>query len=131
MGENMGKGPLHIGKLRIGVETSFSAAHYLPGHPKCGIIHGHNYKVRVELEGPEDAEMLVDFGIVKKHLNDILKDLDHEMLNKYFSMPTAEVLAKYIWEEMSKRFHDRKDIHVVEVTVYETEKYYAKYIAGR
>jgi 6-pyruvoyltetrahydropterin/6-carboxytetrahydropterin synthase len=48
----------------------FESAHLLPGHPKCGKLHGHSYKYEVwissdELQQPYD--FVLDFGKVKEY----------------------------------------------------------------
>jgi len=66
-------------KVRIEKEVNFSAGHRIPSHPKCGRLHGHNYRVIVAVEGYLDREgngMLVDFGDIKK----IVMTLDHRFL---------------------------------------------------
>ena len=40
--------------FQVSVEETFSAGHALRGYRgKCENVHGHNYRVRVTLEGPE------------------------------------------------------------------------------
>jgi 6-pyruvoyl-tetrahydropterin synthase len=40
--------------FQVSVEETFSAGHALRGYKgKCENVHGHNYRVRVTLEGPE------------------------------------------------------------------------------
>ena len=60
-------------------ELTFSAAHYLPGHPKCGVIHGHTYFVR-NLEVTYDPEKtpgeFVDLGDIKS----VIKGYDHTLI---------------------------------------------------
>ena len=60
----------------------FSAAHFIPGHPKCGRLHGHNYDVSVKIRSSyvDDAGMIVDFGAVKLKMLEILTPLDHKIL---------------------------------------------------
>lgn len=64
----------------ISTEVTFEAAHLIPGHPKCGRLHGHTYKVVATLRGEtlNDMQFLVDFGKVK----DVMRgwDLDHHFL---------------------------------------------------
>lgn len=50
-------------------------------HP-CESLHGHNYRVGVEMVGPIDEKtgFMVDFGIVKNLLKEILSHLDHLIL---------------------------------------------------
>ena len=38
-------------RMILGVSETFDSAHFLPNHPKCGRIHGHTYKVEIEVEG--------------------------------------------------------------------------------
>lgn len=70
-------------KLKVFKEFKFSAAHYLDikGH-KCSQLHGHNYKLRIEVSGaPNDNGMIIDFKEIKKHVKPILKIVDHSNLN--------------------------------------------------
>jgi len=62
------------GKLR------FSACHFIPGHPKCGRLHGHTYAVSVRLEGELDNEFLMDFLELKEIVGDVCDELDHRIL---------------------------------------------------
>ena len=53
-------------------ELTFSAAHYLPGHPKCGVIHGHTFFVRnLEVQ----TSKFVDFGVIKE----AIRNFDHKL----------------------------------------------------
>jgi 6-pyruvoyltetrahydropterin/6-carboxytetrahydropterin synthase len=60
----------------------FAAAHFLLfADGSREELHGHNYRVAVELEGPLDAAGLVaDFLVVKPLLGSLLARLDHRML---------------------------------------------------
>lgn len=52
---------------------TFAAAHYLPGHPKCGGIHGHTYCVknlRIPIEVLDEIGMGPDFGLVKGYFKE-------------------------------------------------------------
>ncbi|MEM0322383.1 MAG: 6-carboxytetrahydropterin synthase QueD [Thermoprotei archaeon] len=87
---------------RIAVETEFSAAHIIPGHPKCGRMHGHNYKVEVVVVGDKVDQngFLIDFGVLKSSLNAVVGALDHTYLNdtipKGYQPPSAENIAAHI-----------------------------------
>ncbi|HID71327.1 MAG TPA: 6-pyruvoyl tetrahydropterin synthase family protein [Thermoplasmata archaeon] len=60
---------------------TFSAAHIIPHHNKCGRLHGHTYAVSVEIQGKPDSEGIVmDFGVIKDVLRKIIKDLDHRLI---------------------------------------------------
>lgn len=59
----------------------FSACHMIPGHAKCGRLHGHTYTVNLKIDGEADASgMVLDFGNVKKVLNKLLEELDHKVI---------------------------------------------------
>jgi 6-pyruvoyltetrahydropterin/6-carboxytetrahydropterin synthase len=59
----------------------FDAAHLIPGHPKCGFLHGHTYALHAEVHGtPADSGFIMDFGDVKRVLRSIADDLDHQVL---------------------------------------------------
>ncbi len=60
----------------------FAAGHFLslPGSP-CERLHGHNYRVAVEVEGPLSQEGLVcDFSVLKRVARDVTQQLDHRMM---------------------------------------------------
>jgi 6-pyruvoyltetrahydropterin/6-carboxytetrahydropterin synthase len=59
----------------------FSACHFIPGHDKCGRLHGHTYAVHVRLEGEKNRfGYIADFYDVKKVIKDIIEELDHRVL---------------------------------------------------
>jgi len=73
-----GKFSIHIEKDYIG----FCAAHFITyeGH-LCEALHGHNFVVRLNLEGPLDENYYVlDFIRTKKMLKSICDELDHRVL---------------------------------------------------
>ena len=61
-------------------EIDFAAAHYIPGHPKCGGVHGHNYFVRnleIEVTELDDTGMSIDFGKIKDYFKE---QWDHKFI---------------------------------------------------
>lgn len=83
----------------ISKEFAFSASHQLSGLPEhhpCSRLHGHNYLVRVELEGPvNEIGFVVDYGELRGFANWIDEWVDHKHLNDVFTInPTAEHLAR-------------------------------------
>ena len=60
----------------------FSAAHFLPQHQKCSILHGHTYVVSCTIHGKPDPDthMIIDFSKLKQHLKDVTEPLDHHIL---------------------------------------------------
>ena len=63
----------------MGISVKFSAAHTIKGHPKCGRMHGHNYKVVVTLSADtlDKNGMIMDFSEVKKVVHMVVDKLDH------------------------------------------------------
>jgi len=73
---------------KIAIEREFDMAHIVETDTKCGRIHGHRWKLVVELEADNlrDDGMIVDFtelkSVVDRHIVD---RLDHRLLipNKF------------------------------------------------
>ena len=89
--------------MKIFQEFTFEAAHKLPMVPdthKCHRLHGHNYRVRVECEGPlhPDFGWVADFGVVEDVCNGLKQILDHRYLNDINGLenPTAENIAEWL-----------------------------------
>jgi len=121
----------------ISVDEQFAAAHNLRDyHGKCEDLHGHNYKVRVVLEGKEldSTGLLYDFVHLKHVIQDVIHTLDHKYLNELEPFdklnPSAENLARHIYDETSKHILKSPNAaRVAGVTVWETETSAATYRA--
>lgn len=65
----------------ISREYTFSAAHRIEGHPKCGRMHGHNYRVVVNVAGPVGPDgMVLDFGELDKVVKPLFEAFDHRYI---------------------------------------------------
>ncbi|MCR4601615.1 MAG: 6-carboxytetrahydropterin synthase QueD [Clostridia bacterium] len=132
-------------------ENAFDSAHFLSDYEgKCRNIHGHRWKVQVEVQGRNLVEegqnrgMVLDFGELKNDLKEECDALDHSLIfergtlkektiealsEENFRMkvvdfrPTAENFSKYFYERMKQRGYD-----VRMSTVYETPSNRASYI---
>ena len=114
--------------------THFAAAHQLTMvGAKCENMHGHNWKIEVYVSGEktDKAGVLVDFGVIKKHVREIMALLDHKYLNEldYFQhqQPSSENIAYFVATELQKRF-DNQAARVSRVTAWESEDACATYI---
>ena len=71
-------------RLQINGWTSkitFSATHIIPGHSKCGRLHGHDYAINASIVGEIGPEgVIMDFISVKEFLRDVANELDHRVL---------------------------------------------------
>jgi 6-pyruvoyltetrahydropterin/6-carboxytetrahydropterin synthase len=93
-------------EMKIIKKFSFDSAHYLPNYEgKCKQLHGHTYHLEIIIEGEinPDTGMVLDFAklkhIVKTKAIDIL---DHKLLNDLIEIPTAENIALWIRDRISK-----------------------------
>lgn len=84
-------------------EFTFDAAHNLiEYHGKCEKLHGHTYRMAVEIKGvPDEEGMIVDFIEVKRIVDDeIISKFDHAYLNDIIPQPSAENIARYVFERI-------------------------------
>ncbi|WP_273404047.1 6-carboxytetrahydropterin synthase QueD [Actinobacillus porcinus] len=115
--------------FKVSKEFSFDMAHILDGHDgKCQNLHGHTYKLQVEVSGDLVADgakkgMVVDFTDVKRIVKGaILDPMDHafiydttsereckiaallnELNSKTFGIPvrtTAEEMARFMFNRL-------------------------------
>jgi len=121
--------------VKIGRIFWFEAAHDLPNHEgKCRLVHGHSYKLIIEVEGPVQSEilnpeagMVMDYGRLKGVVNDLVIDrLDHSYLNDIFPNPTAENMVIYIATILK---HQLLPAKLTKVELWETRNSYAKWEA--
>ncbi|MGI9537461.1 MAG: 6-carboxytetrahydropterin synthase QueD [Desulfocapsaceae bacterium] len=111
----------------IFVKTHFSSGHHLRDYPgSCELPHGHNWKVTVTVRASELDElgMGIDFKELKKHVNQIIDELDHRNLNEMeaFSKlnPSSEHIAKFIFDHLQPSLtHNRYKLY--SVSVFETD----------
>lgn len=112
---------------KINVIQCFSGAHFLAGYPgACSNLHGHNWKVRVQLvsKGTNELGIAIDFKVVKEKLSNLIQKLDHKYLNdlEWFSErnPTSENIGILIYNELQKAFKE-DGVTVSEVEVWESD----------
>lgn len=137
--------------FKIAKEFSFDMAHMLDGHDgKCQNLHGHTYKLQVEVSGnlqPCGAKrgMVMDYSDLKSVVQThILSPMDHAFIydihseresqvaqllmnlqSKVYGMPcrtTAEEMAKYMFEKLEK-----EGLPVSLIRLWETPTSYCEY----
>jgi 6-pyruvoyltetrahydropterin/6-carboxytetrahydropterin synthase len=93
--------------VKVFKEFGFEAAHRLPNvaaDHKCARLHGHSFRVRVEVEGPvgDESGWVIDFADIKDACRPVRDELDHRYLNEIAGLdnPTSEVLARWIWDRL-------------------------------
>jgi 6-pyruvoyltetrahydropterin/6-carboxytetrahydropterin synthase len=106
-------------RMRLDVEFYFAAAHRLPRYDgPCFRMHGHNYRFFVALEGEVDPRtgMIADFGEVKRIVQEqVLARVDHQNLNDVLENPTAENIARWIWEALEPHVPGLAEIRLYEI----------------
>ena len=115
--------------FELTVKSEFEAAHRIENYPgKCERLHGHNWIVEAIVQGDTLNELgiLIDFKILKDELNKVLDELDHQYLNELeiFAKknPTAEIIAKEIFDKLSTAEIFRGTTKLKGVKVYESPK---------
>jgi 6-pyruvoyltetrahydropterin/6-carboxytetrahydropterin synthase len=121
-------------RYTLKILADFASAHTLRDYPgACARLHGHNWKVEVEVVAAQLDEfgMGVDFKVIKQATRDIAERLDHRYLNDLepFSRinPTAENIAAYFHKELSAQLNS-PGIRVHAVTLWETERACVRYV---
>jgi len=116
----------------LSIETCISASHLLVNYEgPCARMHGHNWKIRVEVSAPElnPQGIAIDF----KDLNDltwqVVGRFDHTVFNEISPFdklnPTAENIVKYFYDELSQLLPT--EIDLLNIRLWETEKYAVEY----
>lgn len=110
---------LDVRRMRLDVELHFAAAHRLPRYDgACSRLHGHNYRFFVGIEGDVDpgSGMIADFGDVKRIVQEhVLARVDHQNLNDVLDNPTAENIARWIWEALDGKLPGLREVRLYEL----------------
>lgn len=136
---------------KIAKEFSFDMAHMLDGHDgKCQNLHGHTYKLQVEvygklIENGAKSGMVIDFSDLKAIVKrEILDQMDHafiydttserecqvaqlltDLKSKNYGIPmrtTAENMAKFMFEKLQTA-----GLNVSLIRLWETPTSYCEY----
>jgi 6-pyruvoyltetrahydropterin/6-carboxytetrahydropterin synthase len=117
------------------VITRFAAAHQLKMvAQKCENLHGHNWKIEVCVRGEDLGQggVLMDFGVLKSHVREIVQLLDHHFLNEleWFddrTPPSSENVARFVARRLSERLSDAP-VRVASVSAWESDDACATYL---
>ena len=119
---------------RVTLKESFSSAHSLWDYEgKFEDLHGHDFKVEVDLEREEldKIGVVIDFLDVKPKLKKVLKRIDRVFMNELPEFKgkntSVENMARFIYDALSKEVV-KSGVTVRRVTVWETEDAGATYI---
>jgi 6-pyruvoyltetrahydropterin/6-carboxytetrahydropterin synthase len=113
--------------MRIFIEDSFDSAHFLPNVPeghKCKRLHGHTYRIRLELKGDigKETGWVMDYSDLKSMWEPLKTILDHHCLNDIDDLenPTCELLAVWIWVRLLNQFDELGKPYIARLEVRET-----------
>jgi len=132
--------------MKIAKEFNWEMGHRLPEHfGKCKNIHGHSYKMLVEIEGEVlENGMVMDYYHLRDAIDPLIEKMDHaflvykddsivmDFLEKVNSKrvvvdfhSTVENITRYFLDEI-KKVKLPSNIHKVKVRVCETPDDYAE-----
>ena len=107
---------------QVSIEGHFDAAHYLRDYGgKCENVHGHRFKVVVNLKAAKlnKIGLAYDFVELKRHLGEVLSRFDHTSLNDVPPFdkinPSSENIAVTIYDALKGRFSGGVSLLSVEV----------------
>ncbi|MEJ2544555.1 MAG: 6-carboxytetrahydropterin synthase QueD [Calditrichaceae bacterium] len=117
---------------KLSALINFSSAHYLNAYKgDCARLHGHNWKVLVEVSSIklDETGMAMDF----KDLNDIawkvIGKFDHQVINEVEPFnkinPTAENMARYFYRDIKHSLPI--NIKMEKIGLWETDNYLVEY----
>lgn len=136
--------------MKVAKVFRWEGAHRLPWHEGgCENLHGHSYRMEVEVEGTSDARgMVIDFKDIKALLKPLVKAWDHAVLvassdsklleavelldSKHFILPfdsTSENLCQFVLDYLGSQGYAQLQalgITTLRVRVQETETCYAE-----
>ncbi|MDR3037751.1 MAG: 6-carboxytetrahydropterin synthase QueD [Candidatus Adiutrix sp.] len=124
--------------FELKVTQHFAAAHNLREfRGRCENLHGHNWfvEVRVRCQELDRTGLALDFGLIKKYLNEVLDLLDHRYLNELPAFqtrnPSSENIALFIFDHLAasvdRESGGRARLH--SVSAWESDHASATYIA--
>lgn len=87
-------------KTIVAKKFKWEAAHRLAWHEGlCSNLHGHSYRMTVELEGqPDECGFLIDFQAIKQLLAPLIDEWDHGIFVANTDVQLLEVVHQTGWK---------------------------------
>jgi len=137
--------------VKVTKEFRWEMGHRLPYHESCRNVHGHSYRLVVEIEGElDEGGMVVDFGEISCLVMPILDKMDHAFMvdpgdadmaafldgHGLKSLPvpfysTAENIATWVLGQIAPSLMGRPATSSVLVRVFETASSSAEAVQSR
>ncbi len=133
--------------IKIGKEYRWEMSHRLQFYNGlCKNIHGHSYKMILELEGePDENGMLLDFYKIDEIVKPLLNEYDHAFVmnkndrevleflknNNFLHVEldfntTCENIAQHFAQILKEPFSKFMNLHSLSIRIYETVDAYAE-----
>jgi len=115
-------------KTTVTKRFEFCYGHFLPGYNgKCKNVHGHNAVLEVTVSREEELRdgdydgMVMDFSQLKRIMEPIIEQFDHQMLNgeeweSRIGNPTCENIAFYLFQRINDRLPDYYFVEKIRLT---------------
>ena len=117
---------------QLSIEKTISAAHNLRDYKgPCARVHGHNWKVRVQVKAAQldKTGITIDFDKLEKITWQIIGRFDHQDFNRISPFdkvnPTAENVVKYFYDQIKNILP--RGILIDEVSLWENDTYKVSY----
>ncbi|WP_018132348.1 6-carboxytetrahydropterin synthase QueD [Effusibacillus pohliae] len=127
------KQPFHTKQVSVTKIFTFDSAHRLDDYiGKCANLHGHTYKLEVEVKGRTDHRgIVIDFTDLKKIVNEqIISKYDHQFLNDLLPFhTTAENMVVFFFgiiDTYLKQLEAAPPVRLQRVRLWETPTCYAE-----
>ncbi|MCS1351581.1 6-carboxytetrahydropterin synthase QueD [Mechercharimyces sp. CAU 1602] len=108
-GKDITKDQLRYHHRRVAVEKEFTfdSSHHLHLYEgKCKSLHGHTYRLILQVSGKVDEiGLVIDFKDLKKLVKErIMKPLDHQYINEVLPLMNTSVenMIVWVWEELEQ-----------------------------
>ena len=129
-------------RVKIAKEFRWEMGHRLSYHQEgCQNLHGHSYRMAVELEGElNEGGMVLDYGEIKKIVTPLLERLDHSTMLHQDDQevvtflceqgmkavlvpfhPTAESMAIWFCDQLKSEFLRYPNLLRLTIRVHETQ----------
>ena len=113
----------------IKTQAFFSAAHHLLNYEgECENQHEHNWMVEDYVKGEtlDKSDILIDYKVLKRELNEVLNLLDHHDINELPEFkgesPSSEMIAAFIYTKLKEKI-----VQLNKISVWETQTSCASY----
>ena len=113
----------------IKTQAFFSAAHHLLNYEgECENQHAHNWMVEDYVKGEtlDKSDILIDYKVLKRELNEVLNLLDHHDINELPEFkgesPSSEMIAAFIYTKLKEKI-----VQLNKISVWETQTSCASY----